>query len=110
MRAYFINEISKEDLSRISGFLRERVLPSPLEGLFWGRIPEDRLDETQARHAECHPHVFGIEIGQDWVKLEFFIRSLSDMRCSCSGYATKAQLEYILEFTHTMIQELGVST
>jgi hypothetical protein len=110
MRAYVIDEISSSDMSRIAGFLEQHALRSPLEGFFWGRVPEEVLDERQAGHHGCAPHVFGIELGSDWVKLEFFIRSLKGMRCSCSGYADRRQLDYIIEFAHSMIRDLGVKT
>ncbi len=110
MRAYLINEISKDDMSKITAFLKEQAIQAPLEGMFWGLVPEELLDKRQAGHMDCRPHVFGIEIGGDWIQLEFFIRSLSDMRCPCSGYATKSQLDFILEFAHNMIQDLGIRT
>ncbi len=108
MRAYLINEIPGDDLARIKAFLQEHALASPMEGLFWARVPEDLLEERQAEHLNCRPYVFAIEIGDDWVSLEFFIRTLSDMRCPCSGYATKRQLDFIIQFAHTMIQDLGI--
>ncbi|MFO7783945.1 MAG: hypothetical protein ACQET7_00065 [Thermodesulfobacteriota bacterium] len=110
MRAYTINEISRDDLAKITGFLQEHALSSPLEGLFWGRVPDELLDERQAAHPDCRPHVFGIEVGEDWINLEFFIRSLPDMQCPCSGYATRRQLDFIIEFAHSMIQDLGIRT
>ncbi len=110
MRAYLINEIPRDDMPKITAFLQEHAVPSPMEGLFWGQVPEDLLEETQAEHLNCRPYVFGIEVGADWVNFEFFIRSLADMRCPCSGYATRRQMDFIMEFVHTMIQEHGIRT
>mgnify|MGYP006310169531 CR=1 FL=1 len=110
MRSYLIDELSTQDMARISGFLDQNALRSALEGIFWGRIPDDLLSEEQYAHRECRPHVFAVELGEGWVKLEFFLRSLSDMRCSCAGYATRPQREFIMRFAHTMIQDLALHT
>ncbi|MCF8061216.1 MAG: hypothetical protein K9M82_01760 [Deltaproteobacteria bacterium] len=105
MRAYLIDELSRRDISGIADFLNRNAMRSALEGVFWGRVPEDILSEQQYAHRKCRPHVFAIELGEDWIKLEFFLRSLEDMRCPCAGYATRQQRDFIIEFAHAMLTD-----
>lgn len=110
MRSYLIDELSRQDMARVLDFLHQNTRPSALEGVFWGRLPEDLLSEQQYAHRGCRPHVFAIETGEDWIKLEFFLRSLADMRCPCAGYATRSQRDFIIRFAHGMIQDLDLHT
>ncbi len=110
MRAYLIDEISPTDMKKVRVFLEENAQPSSLEGIFWGHIPEDLLSERQYEHRSCRPHVFAIELGDAWLKMEFFVRALHNMRCTCCAYTTRQQQDFILNFAHTMIRDLGVQT
>ena len=56
------------------------------------------------------PFVFAAELGDDWFKAEFFIRTLEGMGCDCQDYATPQQREFILDFCQTMIDALDVQT
>lgn len=88
MRAYLIDEISASDMKKITLFLRENSSQSSLEAIFWVEIPEDLLAGIQFEHKDCRPYVFAMEKGDNWVKAEFFVRSLKNMRCACQTYCT----------------------
>ena len=110
MRAYLIDEIPPPDMEKINGFLERHAIKSHLDRVFWVQIPESILSETQIKHAACQPHVFSVEMGPDWVKLEFFIRSLKTMGCTCPGYCTTKQMDHVIRFSHRMIEQLGIRT
>jgi len=110
MRAYLIDEISLPDMQKITGFLKENAMKSSLDSLFWIRIPDDILSEIQFEHRNCRPHVFAVELGKDWLKLELFVRSLKTMQCTCPAYATPQQKDFIINFAHHMIDQLGIKT
>lgn len=110
MRSYLIDEISPHDMRKIREFLKENALCSSLPEIFWVKIPKDLLTKVQFRHRNCGPHVFAVETGPDWIKLEFFVRSLKTMRCNCSGYCTESQREYVHRFAYSMIQHLDIRT
>ncbi len=97
-------------MALVADFLESHALKSRLEGMFWGRIPDDLLSPRQYEHSDCRPHVFGIELGDDWIKLELYVRSLEDMRCACAGYATRPQQDFIIHFALAMIRDLGIRT
>ena len=110
MRAYLIDEISASDMKKITLFLKENSSPSSLEDIFWVEIPEDLLAGVQFEHKNCRPYVFAMERGDHWVKAEFFVRSLKNMRCTCQTYCTPQQGAFILNFVHHMIDTLNIKT
>ena len=110
MRAYLIDEISASDMKKITHFLKENSSQSSLDAIFWVEIPEDLLAGIQFDHKDCRPHVFAMEMGDNWIKAEFFVRSLKTMRCECQSYCTPQQGEFILNFVHHMIDTLNINT
>ena len=110
MRAYLLDEISASDMDKITEFLKEKSIHSRLNRIFWVEIPADLLSGTQYEHKSCRPYVFAAELGDDWFKAEFFVRTLEGMGCNCQDYATPQQREFILDFSHTMIDVLDVRT
>ena len=110
MRAYLIDEISASEMKKITLFLKENSSQSSLDAIFWVEIPEDLLAGIQFEHKNCRPHVFAMEMGDKWIKAEFFVRSLKTMRCECQSYCTPQQGEFIINFVHHMIDTLNIKT
>lgn len=110
MRSYLIDEISPRDIRKIDEFLKKNALPSSLDKIFWIKIPEELLTRKQTLHKECAPYICALELGKDWIKLEFFVRSSKNIRCTCAGYCTDRQRDFVMEYANNMIEELGVRT
>ena len=110
MRSYLIDEISPPALEKIGGFLNKNAISSNLDQIFWVQIPDDLLGATQFQHQNCQPYVFAVELGTDWIKLEFFVRSMKSMRCTCSDYCTTQQESYIISFAQSLIEQLDIKT
>lgn len=108
MKSYVIDEISSSDMVKIRDYLENATQKSEIKDIFWARLPEDLLNGTQYHHKDCMPHVFAIELGRDWVKFEFLVRSLVTISCQCQGYGTSQQIAFIMEYADRMITELGV--
>ncbi|MFC1867265.1 hypothetical protein ACFL0H_03935 [Thermodesulfobacteriota bacterium] len=110
MRSYLLDEVSVSDIGKIVGFLNENALRSGMEKLFWVEIPKDCFNETQVQHIECQPYFFAIELGTDWIKTEFFVRTLKNLQCQCSGYCNLRQGNFIFNFMEIMLKELDIKT
>ena len=110
MRAYLIDEIRPEDMDKVRAFLSEHATSSSLQQIFWVRIPDDLLSALQLRHESCRPHVFAVETGSDWVKMEFFVRSSRNMRCTCPAYCTAQQRAFVIRFADSMVDKLAIQT
>ncbi len=110
MKAYVLDEINAEDISKIILFLKENASQSTMEQIFWIKFPEDLLSPLQFQHTACQPHAFAVELGSTWVKLEFLVRSLETMKCDCVAYCTDPQRDYIINFADRMLDQLEVTT
>ncbi len=110
MKSYLIDEISKEGMGKIKDYLAKNALKSSLTEIFWVKVPDDLLSEKQFEHKACYPHVFAIELGQNWVKFEFYVRSLHNMRCTCPAYCTRSQQEFVINYANKMIESLQIRT
>ncbi|MDP2993205.1 MAG: hypothetical protein Q8N82_07620 [Deltaproteobacteria bacterium] len=108
MRQYLIDELGKEQIEQIAGYLGEHAQPSSVEGLFWVDLPDDLLAEAQYTHKNCKPFCFSIEVCEECVKFEFLIRSKQTLHCDCIQYAGKAQRDFILGFAEKMLSEKGI--
>lgn len=108
MKSYLIDEISGPGMKKIRHYLEKQAISSQMEAIFWVKLPDDLLSPTQFEHTDCRPHVFAVELGKDWIRLEFFIRSLNNMRCSCPDFCTPQQRNHIIKFADTMIESLAI--
>ena len=110
MRSYLIDELLLSDMDKINTFLMETAIRSDLEKIFWVQLPEDILSGVQFEHHDCRPYVFAVELGTDWIKMEFFIRNLKNFNCSCCGYSTPEQRNFIFNYAHNFIKNLDIKT
>lgn len=110
MKSYLIDEISLDGMEKIRNYLGKNAVKSSLSQIFWVKIPDDLLSEEQYLHKTCYPHVFAVELGRTWVRFEFYVRSLHNMRCTCPGYCTETQQEFVIRYANTMIESLQIKT
>jgi hypothetical protein len=110
MRQYQLDEIAKPDIPRIREYLNAHAAASRLNDIWWVDLPEDLLSPLQFEHPDCRPFRFAVELGDDFVRLEFLIRSQQTMRCACIGYATRQQRDFILAFADRLVEKLALQT
>jgi hypothetical protein len=110
MKSYLIDQISGPDMKRVRERIEKRARISGLSDIFWVDMPEELLSETQLLHKGCAPHVFAVELAADRITLEFFVRNLKNMNCSCNGYFTPPQVQFAMQFADSLLEELGVRT
>jgi hypothetical protein len=110
MKSYLIDEISSEDMKRIREELNNRGLSSELQDIFWVEMDMELLSEAQPLHKHCAPHVFALELSPHSVKLEFLVRSLKDMSCSCNAVFTPPQMRFAMHYVDLLFEKLGVRT
>jgi hypothetical protein len=110
MRQYLLDEISRSDYTRLRDYLTEQAQASGLQDVWWVDLPADLLSPEQFEHQDCQPFRFAVELGDDFVRVEFLIRSRNTMRCSCIGYATRPQRDFILAFTDRLVDDLVLKT
>ena len=110
MRQYLLDEIARGDLLRVREYLNEHATASSLADIWWVDLPEDLLSPEQFDHRDCRPFRFAVEVGDTFVRFEFLIRSQQTMRCTCLGYATRPQRDFILAFADRLVDDLVLKT
>ena len=110
MRQYLLDEIRRGDIPRIREYLNEHAISSGLEDVWWVDLAEDLLSAEQFAHQDHQTFRFAVELGPSFVRFEFLIRSRETMRCSCIGYATRAQRDFILAFADRLVEDLALRT
>ena len=110
MRQYMLDEIARGDLPRVREYLQEHALASRLNDIWWVDLPEDLFSPEQFEHRQCRPFRFAVELGDNFVRFEFLIRSDQTMRCACIGYATRQQRDFILAYADRLVEELALRT
>lgn len=108
MRQIVIDELRREEKEKIEEFLRHNAKPGPMGGIFWLPVPPALWSEVQQVHTDCAPYSFAVEIGEAAVSFELLVRTQATLHCSCIGYATAAQRDYLLGFIDRMVAEQGV--
>ncbi|MGD0827728.1 MAG: hypothetical protein ABSA09_06525, partial [Desulfobaccales bacterium] len=79
MKQYLLDEIARADLPRVREYLSGHAVTSSLEGIWWVDLPEDLLSPEQFEHRQCRPFRFAVELGENFVRFEFLIRSRETM-------------------------------
>ena len=110
MRSYLLDEVSSSDIQKARGYLNERAERSSIEDLYWLTVPRDLLSEEQSRHTECQPYCVAIEVGDQFLRFEFLVRSRVNHRCRCASYPDEAQRDFVMAFADGLIQELQIRT
>lgn len=110
MRYYLIDEISKPDMEKLRVHLNDRTIRSGLEDIYWVEFPEDILTGVQSEHGSCRPFVFGIELSENSLKAELFVRNRRHFGCACQQYCDDRQRSYVIDFVLSMVDELSIRT
>jgi len=105
MRQYVIDQLSKEERANIASYLKRKLQPGPMSGIYWIEIPRDLLSGDQILHKDCEPYFFAVELEDEAVCFELLVRSQSNLHCSCIAYATPAQRDFVLRFVDQMLEE-----
>ncbi len=110
MRQLVIDELLPADIKAIKEFLSANAAESGVEGLFWVELADDLLNPGQFEKKDDQPFCFAVELGDSWVKFEFLIRSRNNIRSTETRYASRIQLEFLLNYSEGIIREIGLKT
>ncbi|MFH1091941.1 MAG: hypothetical protein V1742_10280 [Pseudomonadota bacterium] len=110
MRQVLIDEMSRDDVTRLHGYLKEYAQPSSLEGLYWVDLTPDLLDVDQFQNKADQPFCFAVEVGDTWAKFEMLIRSRTNFKSRHVRYASRLQESYILGYSNQLIEKLNLVT
>jgi hypothetical protein len=105
MRQYLLDELSFLEHDNLDSYLKRTLKPGSIGGVYWLEVPEDLLAQPQLDHPDCGPFYFSVVLEQNEIRFEFLVRSSHNMHCSCIGWATPAQRQFVMDFVDQMIEE-----
>jgi len=110
MRAYQIDELTREDVEKIEARLVQKGWTGSIRGMFYVPIPEEFLGEEQREHLDsCGPFFLPLETGDGWIRLELLVRARQILRCSCVAYANGAMREHMIDTLDILVRELDIA-
>ncbi|MBQ9405124.1 MAG: hypothetical protein IJU37_00110 [Desulfovibrio sp.] len=109
MRWYGIDDITHGDMATFTATLKDMGLESGLDGLFWLPVPANMLSAIQTKHKEsCGPHVMGLEVEENSLRLELLVRARGRLRCDCIGYASTELRNHMIGWLENLLRELRI--
>lgn len=109
MKQYVIDQLRPADFEAVKAYLDQNFNPSKVEGIYWISLEKNLLTDVQLEHSECQPFYFAIDLEQNYMACEFLIRTPQKMRCSCMGYATEKQRNWIIRFADAIFEKLEIN-
>jgi hypothetical protein len=110
MKQYVIDELRRKDYELIKAYMEEKFLSSDVDGIYWIRLDEKILSEIQKAHTDCQPFYVAVDLKPNLITFEMLIRTQNRMRCSCMGYATDTQRNWLIRLADAIFDELGITT
>ena len=110
MKQYVIDVLRQKDYELIKAYMEERFPSSDVNGIYWIPLDVKILTEIQKAHADCQPFYIAVDLEPNLITFEMLIRTQNRMRCSCMGYATDTQRNWLIRLADAMFDELGITT
>ncbi len=109
MKQYVIDQLRPNDYEALKTFMDENHGPAQMGGIYWIPVNEELLTPIQKEHTDCQPYYFALELDYTTLSAEFLVRTLSQVKCTCMGYADKRQREWMMDFVDATLERLGIS-
>ncbi len=110
MKQYVIDELRPTEENRLRTFMDENYGPAEMGGIYWIRLPDALLTDVQASHTGCRPFYFVADMNNASISQELLVRTRNAIRCSCIGYATAEQRDWIIRLMDDILKELNIIT
>ena len=110
MKQYVIDELRPKDYEDLKSYLNDNLSAGSIDGVYWISIEPGLFTEEQAAHTECQPFYFVADLEPTRLSCEFLVRTHSKIRCSCMGYATERQRNWIIRYIDDIFKKLDIVT
>ena len=109
MKQYVIDQLRPEDYEKIKSYFDENFDSSGVEGIYWVPVDQEMLTQEQARHKDCQPFYFAVDLEPNLLSCELLVRTRKKVRCSCIGYADERQRNWIIALADAVLERLDIS-
>ncbi len=108
MKSYLIDGLRINDYYKLKTYLDENLLLSPLDGIYWLKLDNKLLTTIQKEHKKCHPHIFALMLETTSLSCEFLVRITKNIKCDCMDYATKKQINWLMDQVDVILEKLDI--
>lgn len=108
MKQYVIDELRPADYQKLKEFFNDHFITSSMDSIYWLPVEPGLLTAEQSEHTDCHPLCFAIDLASSRLAFELLLRSRNRMRCSCMGYATETQRNWLIRYADTILEQLEI--
>jgi hypothetical protein len=110
MKQYLVDELRPHDYEQIKVYLDEHFERAELDGIYWVPLEEQLLTAEQTEHTDCQPFFMALALEPASLACELLVRTKQRMRCTCIGYATEIQRNWIVDLIDTLLAEMDIIT
>jgi hypothetical protein len=110
MKQYVVDELRLDDHQKVKKHLDKILQAGSIGSVYWLPIEPVLLTPDQAEHTDCHPLCFAVELEPERLTCELLLRTQNRIRCSCIGYATEKQRNWVIEFVDAIFEQLDIMT
>jgi len=110
MKSFVIDELRPADHRKLRTYLDDHFDAAAVGGVYWIPIVAKMLTELQSSHRQCQPFYFALELEPGRLAVELLVRTRSRVRCSCMGYATERQRNWLLDQVDAIFEQLEIKT
>ena len=108
MKQYVIDEVRPHDYETIKTYFDENFISSTIGGIYWIPLDHDIFTQVQAEHIDCQPFYFAASLKPNLIAFEFLVRTTNKIRCSCMGYATEKQRNWLINSVDAIFEKLKI--
>ena len=108
MKQYVIDELRSTDYKKLKAYFQDHFSTGSLDGIYWLPVESDLLTKAQTEHSACQPLCVAIDLEDNRVVFELLLRSQDRIRCSCMGYATEAQRNWVIQYADAILDQLEI--
>ncbi|MBU1182312.1 MAG: hypothetical protein KKE00_04655 [Proteobacteria bacterium] len=108
MKQYVIDELRYNDYEKVKLYLDENLGASEIEGVYWLPFEKRLLTDEQASHNECQPLFFVIDLRPERISCELLVRTKNRIKCTCIGYATEKQRNWLIQYIDDILKQLEI--
>lgn len=109
MKQYVIDQLRLPDYRKLKRHFDENLEKSTISGIYWLTVDNQLLTQTQAKHHECRPFFFALELEENRLSCELLVRTQQKIRCDCIRYADAQQRTWLLEIVDGILEKLDIS-
>lgn len=110
MKQYVVDELRPADYKKVKAHLDGTLQAGSIDGVYWIPVADILMTPDQAGHTECFPLCFAVELEPDRLICELLVRTQKRMRCSCIGYATETQRNWVIQVIDRIFEKLDIKT